>query len=210
VLYNLFEWPLQPGARLSVVGISNTHDLDQRVLPRIGSRLTEAKLAFQPYSAAQIAGILRERLAGCSAAARGTLDDMAVQLAARKVASETGDVRRALELLRRATEIAQFEQRQAERAAASTAGPSRQQQQQQPPASSSSGCGGKIIKTGHVNRAQTELFNAMHMQLLRGTSLVGRLLLVGMILESRATGRGQVVMQVRRAGLLLLRVGGGC
>jgi origin recognition complex subunit 1 len=35
VLYNLFEWPQAPGARLSVVGISNTHDLDQRVLPRI-------------------------------------------------------------------------------------------------------------------------------------------------------------------------------
>ena len=35
VLYNLFEWPTLPGARLSVVGISNTHDLDSRVLPRI-------------------------------------------------------------------------------------------------------------------------------------------------------------------------------
>ena len=35
VLYNLFEWPTLPGARLSVIGISNTHDLDSRVLPRI-------------------------------------------------------------------------------------------------------------------------------------------------------------------------------
>ena len=35
VLYNLFEWPTLPGARLAVIGISNTHDLDSRVLPRI-------------------------------------------------------------------------------------------------------------------------------------------------------------------------------
>lgn len=26
VLYNLFEWPTAPGARLAVIGISNTHD----------------------------------------------------------------------------------------------------------------------------------------------------------------------------------------
>jgi origin recognition complex subunit 1 len=90
VLYNLFEWPLAPAARLAVVGISNTHDLDQRVLPRIGSRLTEAKLAFQPYSIQQISGILRGRLAACSPAARGVLDGQALELAARKVASETG------------------------------------------------------------------------------------------------------------------------
>lgn len=35
VLYNLFEWPLREGSRLAVIGISNTHDLDSRVLPRI-------------------------------------------------------------------------------------------------------------------------------------------------------------------------------
>lgn len=35
VLYNLFEWPLRRGSRLAVMGIANTHDLDERVLPRI-------------------------------------------------------------------------------------------------------------------------------------------------------------------------------
>ncbi|GBF97789.1 origin recognition complex subunit [Raphidocelis subcapitata] len=193
VLYNLFEWPLQPGARLSVVGISNTHDLDQRVLPRIGSRLTEAKLAFQPYSVAQISSILKGRLAACSEAARARLDGTALELAARKVASETGDVRRALELLRRAAEIAQFE--------------SQQQQQQQPAAGGAGGRGGGggerdgggggdvVVRPAHVSRAQQELFNAMHMQMLRGTSLLARLLLVGVVLEGRATGRGQVLLQ---------------
>lgn len=35
VLYNLFDWPTHTASRLAVMGISNTHDLDQRVLPRI-------------------------------------------------------------------------------------------------------------------------------------------------------------------------------
>ena len=35
VLYNLFEWPTRPGARLAVIGIANTLDLPERLLPRI-------------------------------------------------------------------------------------------------------------------------------------------------------------------------------
>ena len=212
VLYNLFEWPLQPGARLAVVGISNTHDLDQRVLPRIGSRLTEAKLAFQPYGVAQIAGILRGRLAACAPEARAALDATALELAARKVASETGDVRRALELLRRAVEIAQFERRQQQgqqqqpgrqqQAQQQQRGgrPQQQTQQQQGQQGQQQQQQGPIVRPTHVSRAQQELFNAMHMQLLRGTSLFARLVLVGVILEARATGRAQVVLQV---GVLL-------
>ena len=35
VLYNLFGWPQQPGARLAVIGIANTLDLPERLLPKI-------------------------------------------------------------------------------------------------------------------------------------------------------------------------------
>ena len=35
VLYNLFEWPTRPGAALAVLGIANTLDLPERLLPRI-------------------------------------------------------------------------------------------------------------------------------------------------------------------------------
>eukprot|EP00879_Flechtneria_rotunda_P030948 GHRR01033709.1.p1 GENE.GHRR01033709.1~~GHRR01033709.1.p1 ORF type:complete len:149 (-),score=31.83 GHRR01033709.1:137-583(-) len=89
VLYQLFDWPSHPGARLSVVGISNTHDLDQRVLPRIASRLDQAKLAFAPYSVTQLLTIVTARLDSSGVA--GALEDAAVQLACRKVASETGE-----------------------------------------------------------------------------------------------------------------------
>ena len=39
--------PMRPPLPLPQVGISNTHDLDSRVLPRIASRLASSKLAFQ-------------------------------------------------------------------------------------------------------------------------------------------------------------------
>lgn len=35
MLYNLFEWPTRPGARLAIIGIANTLDLPERLLPRI-------------------------------------------------------------------------------------------------------------------------------------------------------------------------------
>ena len=35
VLYTIFEWPALKGSRLSLVGIANTLDLTDRVLPRL-------------------------------------------------------------------------------------------------------------------------------------------------------------------------------
>lgn len=39
VLYNLFEWPMRKGSRLAIIGVANTMDLPERLLPRIASRL---------------------------------------------------------------------------------------------------------------------------------------------------------------------------
>lgn len=89
VLYQVFDWPNQPGSRLAVIGISNTHDLDQRVLPRIASRLDQAKLAFAPYSVQQLQTIVGQRLQDSGVA--GAVEEMAIMLACRKVASETGE-----------------------------------------------------------------------------------------------------------------------
>lgn len=109
VLYNLFEWPVRPGARLAVIGISNTHDLDDRVLPRISSRLASSKLAFSAYTAQQLTEIVDQRLV--AADCKPLVKNAAVLWAVRRVASSSGDVRRALELLRRALEVAEAERR---------------------------------------------------------------------------------------------------
>lgn len=53
MLYNLFEWPSRPHARLVVVGIANTMDLPERCMPRVSSRLT-SRITFPAYKKDQV------------------------------------------------------------------------------------------------------------------------------------------------------------
>ena len=39
VLYNLFDWPTRPHAKLVVLGLANTFDLPERMGKRMSSRL---------------------------------------------------------------------------------------------------------------------------------------------------------------------------
>ncbi|XP_022230998.2 origin recognition complex subunit 1 [Drosophila obscura] len=102
VVYNLLDWPTKSAARLVVVTIANTMDLPERLLMgKVTSRLGLTRLTFQPYTHKQLQEIVTARLGG-SEAFKGE----AVQLVARKVAAVSGDARRALDICRRATEIA--------------------------------------------------------------------------------------------------------
>ncbi len=112
----------------------------------------------------------------------------------------TGDVRRALELLRRAVEIARAEHKAARRlggkpgsssqphsSRTAGAGPSKQ---------AAAGAGGAPQVTRmHAATAINEMFGAVHLQLLRGCSLFEKLMLTGVILEARASGKSSVVLQ---------------
>ncbi len=62
VLYNLFEWPLAKHARLAIIGIANTMDLPERLLPKIVSRLGDGRLAFKPYTMQQLRTIVSARV----------------------------------------------------------------------------------------------------------------------------------------------------
>ena len=54
VLYNLFQWPLLKASRLAVIGISNTHDLPDKFLPRIARCAAilagDLVLSLQPFA----------------------------------------------------------------------------------------------------------------------------------------------------------------
>eukprot|EP00850_Spirogloea_muscicola_P000965 SM000003S11210 [mRNA] locus=s3:1490564:1494949:- [translate_table: standard] len=82
VLYNLFNWPTLPGSQLVVVGIANTMDLPERLLPRILSRLGLTRVAFTPYTRQQLQAIVAARLQESP-----VFDAQAVELASRKVSS---------------------------------------------------------------------------------------------------------------------------
>ncbi|RCN41688.1 hypothetical protein ANCCAN_12358 [Ancylostoma caninum] len=103
LIYDIFNWTAVESARVSVMAIANTLDLPERMLPqRVTSRIGAARICFQPYEFQQIERIIHDRLRGSTNA----IDEGAVQIAARKVAAVTGDLRKAMDLLRRAIEIA--------------------------------------------------------------------------------------------------------
>ncbi|XP_016020196.1 cell division control protein 6 homolog isoform X2 [Rousettus aegyptiacus] len=105
VLYTLFEWPWLSKSRLVLIGIANTLDLTDRILPRLQARekYKPRLLNFPPYTKNQIATILQDRLN--QASRDQVLDNAAIQFCARKVSAVSGDVRKALDVCRRAIEI---------------------------------------------------------------------------------------------------------
>lgn len=105
VIYNLFEWASESHASLIVIGISNTMDLPERLLPRVHSRFGIRRINFMPYSHSEIAAIIADRLEGLEA-----FEPKGVELCARKIAAVSGDVRRALEVCRLAAQLAEREE----------------------------------------------------------------------------------------------------
>ncbi|KAG8427180.1 AAA ATPase [Metarhizium acridum] len=101
-LYRVFEWSLQKSSRLALIGIANALDLTDRFLPRLKSKnLKPDLLPFLPYTAAQVKNIITTRLKSLmpEAGKEGYvpfIHPAAIELCSRKVASQTGDLRRPL------------------------------------------------------------------------------------------------------------------
>ncbi|KAJ2701119.1 Origin recognition complex, subunit 1, partial [Coemansia spiralis] len=105
IMYNFFDWPHRPHAKLVVVAIANTMDLPERMLHhKVSSRLGLTRINFQPYSHHQLMTIVQSRLEGCHA-----FDADAIELCARKISAVSGDARRALDVCRRAVEMVEAE-----------------------------------------------------------------------------------------------------
>nr|CDS19719.1 origin recognition complex subunit 1 A [Echinococcus granulosus] len=172
VLYALFDWTCRSsvgvgdrkrcGRRILIVlAVANTMDLPERVLHhRVASRLGLNRLAFAPYSHEQLAAIVNARL---GSELGSSFDPKAIELATRKVAAVSGDARRALDICRRAAELAQLEG------------------------------GRKATTTmQHVNAALREMFTSLGLTALRSVSHYERLLLRAIVAEVAAQGVEEV------------------
>lgn len=111
VLYTIFEWPAKEYSNLLLIGIANSLDLTDRCLSRLHAKceLKPHLMHFAPYSKDQIIHIFKARLDEA-----GVLDifpPVTIQLLAAKVASISGDVRRALDIGRRVIEMAEEQKR---------------------------------------------------------------------------------------------------
>ncbi|XP_031822084.1 cell division control protein 6 homolog isoform X1 [Sarcophilus harrisii] len=111
VLYTLFEWPWLKNSRLVLIGIANSLDLTDRILPRLQAKAKcrPQLVNFPPYTKEQIATILEDRLKQVSS--DQVLDNAAIQFCARKISAVSGDARKALDVCRRAVEIVESDVR---------------------------------------------------------------------------------------------------
>ncbi|XP_070564136.1 origin recognition complex subunit 1-like [Ptychodera flava] len=158
VMYNIFDWPTRPHAKLIVLAIANTMDLPERIMMnRVSSRLGLTRMTFQPYTYNQLQAIVLSRLQDVDA-----FDDDAVLFAARKVAAVSGDARRALDICRRATEIAEHSQRNSKVAG--------------------------LVDIIHVETAIQEMFSSPKIVAMRESSLQEQLFLRAIVSEFRQSG----------------------
>ena len=120
ILYTLFEWSLHPSSRLILVGIANALDLTDRFLPRLKARnLKPHLLPFLPYTAPQIASVISTKLKSLLPDGDDVptdyvpiLQSAAIQLCSKKVASQTGDLRKAFDITLRTIDLVEKENKQ--------------------------------------------------------------------------------------------------
>ncbi|MCJ1282026.1 AAA ATPase [Xylographa opegraphella] len=132
ILYNLFEWSLADGprvfdntfrgggsSRLILIGIANALDLTDRFLPRLKAKnLRPQLLPFLPYTVPQIASVITAKLQSLLTRDAASPDYIpfvhpaAIQFCSKKVASQTGDLRKAFDIVRRAIDLVENETRQ--------------------------------------------------------------------------------------------------
>ena len=101
VLYNLFNLSTAQASNMIVTGIANTMNLTERFLSKIASRIGTKQIVFPPYTREEILRIIQRRLKDtivfCSDA---------VCFCSAKIASYSGDIRRALTVCKRAAFLA--------------------------------------------------------------------------------------------------------
>ena len=94
--------------KTSIIGVSNKLKFRENLDPRIISSLGEEHVVFPSYDASELRDILIERAK--IAFQEGVLKEEVIPLCAALAAKEHGDARKALQLLRKAGELAEREQ----------------------------------------------------------------------------------------------------
>lgn len=114
VLYDLFTMASgETGPRVVMVAIANALDFTDRLLPRLrASGISPDELPFPPYTAGDIKQVLESKMHASERVA-ALIHPAAALLCAKKCAVGTGDLRRALDAIKRAVEM--VEQETAER-----------------------------------------------------------------------------------------------
>ncbi|RAL58103.1 hypothetical protein DID88_010383 [Monilinia fructigena] len=179
VMYNFFNWPGLRHSKLIVLAVANTMDLPERTLSnKISSRLGLTRITFPGYSHEQLQTIITSRLTDVPS---HLIHPDAIQFASRKVASVSGDARRALDICRRAVEIAESESLSVPNTPSKT--PGREERK----------CKG-VVSIATVKKAINEATTSPLQQYLRALPLVSKLFLAALIFRLRRAGTGECLM----------------
>ena len=206
VMYNFFNWPQLRHSRLIVLAIANTMDLPERTLSnKISSRLGLTRITFPGYTHTQLMAIIQSRLEGVG---QVLVEPDAIQFASRKVAAVSGDARRALDICRRAVEIAELESfvhapDGKENADPTTPSKTPGRQTAQTAMKEKKG----IVTIGTIKRAINEATSTPLAAHLRALPLAGKVFLAALLARVRRTGISEstladVVDEARRLGIM--------
>ncbi len=201
VMYNFFNWPALRHSRLIVLAVANTMDLPERTLSnKISSRLGLTRITFPGYSHNQLMEIITSRLEGVPG---NIVDADAIQFASRKVAAVSGDARRALDICRRAVELAehvQDKQNDDEDVGATT--PSKRGRNT-PAANEKENRVLARVTIATIKQAINEATSSPIAQHLKSLALAPKLFLAALLARSRRTGvaestLGDVLVEAKR------------
>ena len=217
VMYNFFNWPGLRHSRLIVLAVANTMDLPERTLSnKISSRLGSSgilsrpsrilidptgltRITFPGYTHEQLMKIIQSRLEGVPG---DIVESDAVQFASRKVAAVSGDARRALDICRRAVEIAETDGTGHESLPPT---PSKRARLDPKHQSLLKRVGKVTIST--IKQAINEATTSPLQQYLRHVPLASKLFLAALLARTRRTGvsesvLGEVIEEAKRIGSL--------
>ncbi|KAK6466005.1 origin recognition complex subunit 1 [Scheffersomyces coipomensis] len=169
VMYNFFNWPTYANSKLIVIAIANTMDLPERILSnKISSRLGLRRIQFIGYTYEQLGHIIKHRLSESQKVNRMkvVVKEDAISFASRKIASVSGDARRALTICRRGVEIAEYDFLRKED-------------------KSDSVC---QVQISHISRAINETVNSPIAAFLSSLSFGAKLLLGAVLLRMKRSG----------------------
>lgn len=164
VVYNFFNWPTFKNSKLIIVAIANTMDLPERFLTnKVSSRLGLTRVQFPGYKHEELKTIITARLNN-NENEKFKISNDAIIFASRKVASVSGDARRALKICERAIEIAKEEKENSEDNDSFT------------------------IQISHINKAINETTNSAISGYIKDLSFLGKIFLVGILSKKRKSG----------------------
>lgn len=205
VMYNFFNWPGLRHSRLIVLAVANTMDLPERTLSnKISSRLGLTRITFPGYNHEQLMKIIQSRLEGVPG---HIVEPDAVQFASRKVAAVSGDARRALDICRRAVELAEAEAKGADDDDGPGTPSKRAREAAESPAKKKPAAARGRVTIATVKRAINEATTSPLQQYLRALPFAAKLVLAALLVRIQRTGLpdctyGDVREELKRALVL--------